>query len=801
MIRLYINLVLRTFNKNSGYIILTALSLAIGMTAYMMVNWYVRYETTYEHGIKDYKRTYRMSQVFEKGRKNENEDVDTPLPLGPFMVKNIPNVVNYARINRYMVPREFSSDSSHFHTFHNLYLADSGIFDVLGIKVIAGKPNIDFSQAGRVALSESAAITLFGSTDIIGEKLYTSGKLDCRVAGVFEDITHNTHLPITLVMSMESLKSIWHPKPFELWSLNNSATYIKTKSPIEKLDLFQKKLHTLIADSIRSKEPLNFKTMAIADIHFHSKKPFEFSANGDTRLIYFLQITWGLLIFLTLVCFTNLFAINLTKKAKAITLLKFLGAKNEQLLIQGIIEALVICLPAMVSTIIIVALTSDLISQLSSDIVSIELLQEPWFYKQLIVWLLVALLFAVFLVYTLFYSNLYFGLNSNYLQRISLKTSRIQKVLLGIQLAITLILINGAIFLYLQTDYMISGSTGFDIDRVQVIKLPSFKSYKKRVEMTQAFKSQLESIPTISRVSTSFCLPGTGYSGFNAFLLSSQGDSVRSYSHQCDYDFIPLLDISLLAGRNFDPRVDDHNNIIINDKLREKLGFTSPQKAVGQNIRIHQNIRPTRKIIGVTENVHYLSLKEEQIPLFFRYVQHAPIFALVRPNTTNEDKLISEIQRKFFELFPQRPFKHFLLESAFDKQYEDDIKITQIIGIFSLVAVLLSCSGLFTITLHAMSRRSKEIAIRKVNGGKLRDIFVLLSGEYIQVALVAFLVATPIVYFIMDNWLESFAYRISLDWKVFLLSGLSILVFILLTISHQIYKASVSAPVNSLRYE
>ncbi len=806
MLKLFFNLAIRSLGKNGWYIFASSLSLAIGMACYMIVDAYVYEETTYEYGNEHHSNVYRLTQVIRTGQKDESEDVDTPMPLGPLLLKHLPEVVNFFRIHRYRMPREYSADNQNFLTFNEVYLADPGVFDLLDLQILKGTPQRDFIKNGQVALSESTAMRLFGSTDVVGRKLYTSTKFVCRVAGVFKDINYNSHLPLGLILSIESLKSIWNPKPFTSWQIHSSATYIKTREPIEDLMSFEQHINSIAADSIKEMDGWSFKIMPIADIHFHSHKPFEYSENADIRLIYFLQAMSVFLVLLTLISFINLFSINLTQKLKGIILLKHLGSSNRHLFVQGLVEVALICVPAFLLTISIIVLSSDLIKHLSDDVIDLKIIAQPRFYFQATGWfILAALLTASLSFLVLTHKRLVLG--SGFKSYLAKKITRFQRVLMGVQLAVTLTLMNGAIFLNLQTSFMLNSQFGLNMNDVLVIKLPAFESYAKRIKVTGEYRKILEKQPSVHQVTTTYCIPGTRFSGFTVGMLTYKQDSTTryrdmTYSHGCDDQYIPLLGIKLLAGRNFVPNADeDKKGIIINRELCQLLGFNSPDDAIDKKVSLGSKQPVIGKIVGVVENVHYLSLKEERIPIYLTYGPNVPIFALVKSKPGATEKAREEIKETFESFYQGRPLKLFSLAYKYNMQYEDDIKISQIVAIFSIVAILLSCSGLFTITLYSLSRKSKEIAIRKINGAQLKNIFIQMSKPYIYITLWAFSVATPIAYWIMRSWLENFAHRIELNPVVFIISGCTILLLVLAIISYEIFKAAISPPVRSLRNE
>ena len=375
-----------------------------------------------------------------------------------------------------------------------------------------------------------------------------------------------------------------------------------------------------------------------------------------------------------------------------------------------------------------------------------------------------------------------------------------RKILVVFQFAASVAFISGTFLIYSQLKYMRNQDLGVDIDQTLVIKGPEVGLDTLFEEKFRSFKNEINSIAGIDHLTASSNVPGDEIfwaSGIKR-VDEDQGRGVI-YVIGMDEDYIPAFDIELLAGRNFSPEFGTEElAVIINNRAVDFLSYESPEAAIGQQVFFHDTIR---HIVGVIDDYHQMSLKQQPIPLLYRYLPANRSFFAMKINPGRINEAMDDLKLKFEEFFPNNPFDFFFLDTFFDRQYRIEKQIFTAVGIFSLVAILIAALGLFGLSSYTILQRTKEIGIRKVNGASMKRILLMLSREYIDLILLSVVIATPLTWWVITRWLAGYPYRTAIHWYVFAATGIIVLLFALLAVAIQTVRAANTNPAQSLKYE
>lgn len=382
----------------------------------------------------------------------------------------------------------------------------------------------------------------------------------------------------------------------------------------------------------------------------------------------------------------------------------------------------------------------------------------------------------------------------------------LRKSLVVFQFVASVALIAGTLIVYRQLQFMMNQDLGVDIDQVLVVERPGLTS-RDRNAFTSAidvFRNEVKSDPSVVAISASATVPGKQreFKAITKRYGAPDEQLVSLRFNSMDYDFIDVFKMKLLAGRVFDEQhvLDTDTSVVITESASKLLGFAKPEDAIGQTLQIPA-FQFTPIVVGVVNDYHQVSLKKSLDPVIFYCTKYQGEFYSVRLRTNNMAQAVDHVRQAWAKAFPGNPFDYFFLDDYFDKQYENEQKFGKLFTTFAVLAVMVSCLGLLGLSAYTATQRTKEIGIRKALGSSENGIFILLSQEYMRLVGLSVLVATPMIWWIMNNWIQSFPYRTEISPMVFLVSGISVLIVALLTVSFQTLKAARTNPVQSLRYE
>ena len=655
----------------------------------------------------------------------------------------------------------------------------------------------------QAVLTETLAKRMFGNTPARG-KTFTDGGNLYTVTGVMRDVPPNTHLKFDMLVSFSSLVKLKEVDE-NSWNGNNNYTYVELL-PHADLAAFNRKLEKLSREKVRKEKMV---AAPMKDIHLLSHKPFEPEMNGDLKTVQFLTIVAIMVLLVGAVNYINLTTARSAERMKETGIRKALGSSRISLIRQFMTENVLMNLLALALALLIAALLLPRFAAITGRPIGNELFSTPSF------WLTAAAIFLFSCLASGFYPAFVLSAVSpaSVTRRMSTSSPKgvlFRKVLVTGQFTAALIVLSASLIVFRQLSHMRNQDLGVNAEEVLVVRnLAEAPSDSFRHRQREVFLNSVRALPYVQHASASGSLPGVSLYELNTMSGLSQygsdkGNGYNFYDYKVDSAFLPLMNLKLLAGRNFLGGEASGGEIIISREAARLFGFSSPAAAVGGRINLQYYNRPYSIIAGVVEDYHQQSLKGAILPMINRYAplgDQALNFYAIRLHTPDIRQSVAQIERIWTQLHPGYPFEYHFMNQLFDEQYKADDQFGKIVTIFSGFTLFITCLGILGLTAYNITRRSKEIGIRKVLGASVGNIVGLLSRGFIGLVAISLLIATPLTWYVMDRWLQDFTYRISIQWWIFGTAGLFIMIIAMLTVGVQSIKAALVNPVTSLRSE
>ena len=812
MLQNNIKLALRNLWKNKFQSFILVFGLALGLMVVFFIGQYIHSERSYDGFHSKAERIYRLPLAFYKNGELDTDEAVNSAPTGPALKAEFPEVEQYVRFSPEYGRVIFKYQETQLET-QTVYYADSSLFEVFDFPLIEGDSKTCLKRPFTAVLPQSTAERYFGAKENwaespVGKTLKMNGENDFEVTGIMEDIPQNSHIQFDALLSFSTFPKL-NNDPTNEWSWADFWTYILLKKGTnveqfaEKLADFNER-HDPYKDGAYSQYSQASSLQPLTDIHLNSKLLYEMGANGDAKTINFLLLIAISILVIAFANYINLATARAEERATEVGVRKVVGADKKSLVAQFLSEAFIINSAAIGLAIMLV-----LLGQSSMNALVDQTLPLPVSIGQLFL-----LIPAVLIVGTLL-SGLYpaFFLANFSPSRVFQKENHrrgkelIRKSLVVFQYGISVALIIGTLVVYFQLEYMRDQDLGFSLDQKLILKgMPSVQDRDAYVTKYQSFKDQLLALPEVEAIGGSGAIPGKNYldldshSGIHLSSESEESGSTFS-STWVDDGFLEVYGLELLAGRKFDAAIaTDKDAIVLTESALPLLGLNSPEEAIGKEVLFFRD----RRIIGVVKDYHHKSLQYGYEPMIFRYFQGQFLYLSLQLNTESIASMgtaVDKVRNSWNQIYPNDPFDHFFLDDHFNEQYEAEQRLGNITLIFAAFAILIACLGLFGLASYIITTRTKEIGVRKVLGASVTGIVTLLSRDFIQLVLIAFIIAIPIAYYFMDSWLQDFAYRIELQWWMFALAGVIAIGIALLTVSVQSVKAALANPINSLRNE
>ena len=815
MFKNYLKTTLRNLLRNKVFSLINLLGLTVGLSVCLLILQYIQNEISYD---QFYPQSERLFRVVRLGGTPENNQASTSPALGPVMKQYFPEVEAFTRLHRtkgiIQIPQQ-QGDAKVFRE-ENVYFAQANFLKLMGYRMRTKGELTRFLEAPNTAvISQTTAARYFGGGNPVGETLvlvdYNFGKKVVKVTGVFQDLPPNTHLKFDLLFSLNTINNNsqdW--AKLDNWAWTDFYTYLRL-TPSTTAQALQNKFPSVVQQLLKKlsddpQQKLAYQLQNIRDIHLHSQLQNEPGVNGNVTIVQFLGVLSLFVLILAWVNYINLSTARSLDRAKEVGIRKVVGAYRSQLIGQFLLEALFLNLVSLGLSVLILDTTFPWFSQLSGQSLQISL----WKNSQL-VWL-----FAGFFSLGTLLSGAYpaFILSGFHPVKVlkgrfttSAQGSSLRKTLVVVQFTISVVLVIGTYAVYEQLSFMRNKDLGFNKEQILVVKGPALtdSTYGRRAQL---FRQILLKHPSVSQVAYSNSIPAKSFNwGSNGFKKSlNEPNNKKSYSvTYIDQNFVKTYQMRFLAGSipaNLKPYYKQ-KGAIINEDACQMLGFDTPSEAVNQTIYQNQS---AIKILGVLKNYHHYSLKSPMVPsiMFFNQEGNYCSLKVTPPAGESENhytSLIKHIQQQYETSFAGNPFQYFFLDQNFELQYKADQQFGRVFALFSLLAILIACLGLFGLSLYTIQQRNKEIGIRKILGASGNQILRMLSQSFLKLILIAYLIGLPFTYWAIQAWLKNYSYAINIHLGLFLIPAVAILILASLTIAYQTLKAIKANPVDVLRYE
>lgn len=796
----------RTLLKNKLYTFVNIGGLTLGVTAFIVISAYVNFEKSYDRFFKDANGIYRVESSFYKGKQLTDTWPTSTNGYATAMKENFPEITSIVRINWNNAERVIRYDNIKYREEHVCF-ADTNFFSFFSYPLLKGNPKTVLKEVNTMVISESAARKYFGKVNPMGKFLEVTTRnstLHCMVSGVFKDIPENSTMKFNFLIS-------WPTTPLYLrdfWYLHESYTFLKLK-PGTNIHLVEAKFPALAE---RYKTGLSLKDLKwaitlvpLTDMHLNPAKQYEIETKGNRNAVKFLNIIAYIILIIACINYVNLSTAKAVDRAREVGIRKVNGAGAVQLLLQFLFESFVIIGTALLTAVVFVLIVANWLPVLLNDKFPFGLLFNTSLYWQT----------TVVFICSMLLSGLYPAILLSRLNPVSVLKGRysfskpgifLRKGLVAFQFAATLLLISGTFAVYRQIEYMSNQQLGVNINQTIIIKAPvKTPGHSQKVE---SFKQALLNVNGITGVTASGSVPGKEVAEFLADRrYGAPKTEERTYEMlKVDHDFIKNYNLTLIAGRAFDrSRPSDSTAVVLNQAAVKQFGFSADEDAIGQRVWLETKEKSPDLVIGVIKNYHQRSLQLNYTPIIlfmdpgFNWV---PVnYYSVKFSGINQDRVISIIKNKWDNYFPESSFDWFFLDEQYNRQYQQDLQFGRIFIIFSSLAILIACMGLFGLTAYSTSRRVKEIGIRKVLGAPVNNIISLLTMDVVKVVFFSGIAALPLSFLFINQWLNAYAFRVELTWWQFIIPVVILLAIAVSTIVYLSFKAAVANPVKSMRDE
>jgi putative ABC transport system permease protein len=799
MIKNYFKIAWRNIVRNSKHATLNILGLGVAMAACIIVFLVIQYETSYDKHLHGYDSIYQIVTK-DKDADGEHFSGGVPFPVIKFLRQDYPQYQFAELMQNYGVQvTVMGAEDKKFRSENGTFYGDADLLKLFELRFLTGNADV-LKDLNSTVMSKSLAEKYFGNwRDALGKTIVIDNSaFPLQVAGVFEDQPANSDFPFQLVSSYKGFLAHDKTWPFADWGSNtsNHQVFVKlskgtdTKAIDKQLGLFEKKYNTQNKESSRE----HF-VHALQNIHFDER----FGSNGDHTTskasLYTLAFIGLLIILMACINFVNLSTALAVTRSKEVGIRKVMGSSKAQLSMQVLIETAAV---VMVSAVIAIALAWVALPFVKNIMVVQHKL--PLFNTGSVLFILATTVITIVLsgLYPAFIMGSFKPVEAikNKINTSKVGSVSLRRVLVVMQFAFSQILIIATIIAVSQMNFIRSSDLGFNKDATLVVYLNTDSVSRSRHD---AFKEALKARSDVKEISFAFDPPSSDNSWNGNFAFDKMEDrEFNVQMKQADYNYAPTYGLQLLAGR-FLTQSDTIREFVLNESLLKKCGVKNPQDAVGKMFRIGG--RKPMPVVGVVKDFKQASLRDEIQPIAIfsnkRFYQSAGI----KLSSTNLGKSKDEIKTIWDKYFPEYVYNASFLDENINKFYETEQRLSSMYKVYAILAIFISCLGLYGLVSFMVVRKTKEVGIRKVLGASVQSILYLFSKEFTILITIAFILAAPVAWWMMNNWLKDYAYKISIGAGVFVVAMVCSLLVAWITVGYKAMRAATVSPVKSLRTE
>jgi putative ABC transport system permease protein len=798
MIQNYFKVAWRNLWKNKTFTALNLGALTISLAACFIIYFWISYELSYDRLGTNAGRVFRVALLVDAENQPTKQFASTAPPLMPALLKDFPEIEKAVRINH--AEPVIGYRDQHFFA-NNFFYADAAFFEVFGYPLLKGDPHTVFTNTNAAVITESMAKKLFGNKEPIGQVITINDTIPLTISGVAKDLPANNHFNFDILASMKLLEQQFGSRLMGGWWFDSFYTYLLLKNLRDATALNTKIANIMDKYNGKQNKEMGLKgthfLQPLKSIHLHSDLVGELNPNGSIKSLRILGWIVSFLLLVACINYVNLTTATSFKRSKEIGLKKVVGASFAQLMTQFLTEAVLISFISIILAVVLAVALLPLFNKLAGTQISIAAQFSPQFITGLILFSILLGIAAGF--FPSFYLSRIKPLIT--IRKTFLKprtTFSLRKVLVVFQFSVSVALIIATIVAWQQLYYMQTKDLGFN--KEQVLNIPLHNRTERLAR--ELIKKEFTTVAGITDVSASQKTPGNALD--NAMVRPEGVPKEHTQTMATlitDFNFIKTYELKMAAGRAFSIEYgSDSADFIINEAAVKEFGWGKPENAIGKGFVWGGK---EGKIIGVVKDFNFNSLQQKVQPMVMHIQPEQFSFnsISVRIPPQNIKTTMQSLEAAWKRVLPNHPFEYSFVDEEFDKQYKSERQLTNLSVIFSILIIFISCLGLFGLTMVAVSQRTKEIGVRKVLGASVSGVAALLSKDFVKLVLIAIVIASPIAWWLMNMWLNDFAFRINIQWWVFALAGLLAVFIALITVSFQAIKAAIANPVKSLRTE
>ena len=790
MLKNYIKVAFRNMRRHKGFSFINIAGLAVGMACAMLIFLWVQDELSYDRFHKDVEDIYRVArEVHQPGQTYHT--VYTSAELCRVLRDEFPEIVAASAINGR--PRVLFKHGDKVFYEGGLVQVDTSFFEILSFPFIAGDPQTALLDVDSIVITENIAKKYFGDEDPLDKTLTWNNWLDRKVTGVIKNIPANSHVRFDMVINTELMRNSW-PEGLQ-WENKIFRTYVKLQKGVDPEQLGQK-----VIAAIDNKYPRHsqFKDriyfLPLTQAHLHAV-----GGGGPINYVYIFSLIALFVLLIACINYMNLATARSASRAKEVGLRKVVGSNRLQLTKQFLGESLFFVFFAYLLSLFLIKIFLPVFNQIAGKTITINFFDPRFIFASLAIVFftgLVAGSYPALYLSTFAAVQVLKGHTSS-----GLKGAAFRRVLVVTQFSLSVGLIICTVVVHQQLDFLRNKELGFN--KENIVYIPMKENIGKNY---QAIKNRMLEDPNILSVTAKDRLPTRA---FDVGLIDWEGKDVEQKLEVefpwIDYGYFETLNMEFIEGRDFSKEFssDVKDSVIVNEEAVERMSMKSP---LGKRITFPSG--RISSIVGVVRNAHFRSRQYEVVPEVYRLIPNynsgeLNLFGVLfmKLKGGNITGGISAVENMWKEVNPNYPFEYHFFDAAVDDFYKGEMKMRTLSDYFSILAILISCLGLFGLASFMAERRTKEIGVRKVLGASGGNIMLLLSGEFVKWVVLANIIAWPAAYIALHTWLSNYAYRIKLEWWVFLLSGMLALAIAFFTVSYQALKTARTDPVEALRYE
>jgi len=799
MLKNYFVVTLRNLWKQKLYGFINIGGLAVGLACFILILHFVQHELSYDHFHEKGTQIFRAVQHRPTSNGINYWSATSPA-LAHTLVEEFPEVMQATTVGETYNPL-LSWEDKHFQ--EKGILADENFLDIFSFPLLQGNPKTALKDKNSIVITASLAKKIFGDVDPMGKLLVYQNNESFTVTGIAADVTELSHIQFEYILPASS--HIWYREGVNRQPWYNNGWYTYTLL-LEGADvaLLESKMRTYIDEKLsdwRPEDRMQFFFQPLANIHLRSQKymSFDFEVKGDIKYVYLFSAIGFVILLLACVNYTNLAIVKSIKRAREVGMRKAVGATQWQLVIQFLSESIFMVFLASLLALGIADIAMPYFGELLERTLVIDYLGNT-----LLLPTLVGLVLLVGIISGSYPA--FFMVSQRPIQALSGEKSGrsnrfiVQRFLIVLQYTVSIVLVIGSIVVHRQMQFMQNRELGYDREQILTVRANDREISRNY----NAIYNKWLSDPKVTKVSYSKHLPtgvGNTQSMFN-WEGSSDGELLSTSTTSIDYDFLELYGIEIVAGRGFSRSFAADTLgapiAVVNEATVKALGW-KPEDAIGQSFG-YSDGQGSRTIIGVMKDFHFNSIHDALGPLVLTLDKNPTGYISAKIRTENLPQTIALFEGTIKEYSPY-PFAYQFIDDNFNELYKSEIRLGEMFGYFTFLAFLIASLGLFGLAAFTSEQRTKEVGIRKVLGASSSTIIQLLSQDFLKLVFISFVIASPIAWFSMTNWLQNFVYRIDLTWWIFALAGATAIMVALFTVSFQAIKAATMNPVKSLRSE